>query len=53
MCNISVMTFFNVLVGAFEDGILLDGLDSFLFFYTTKTSLFIIHTAAEVNSALN
>merc|ERR1712141_710279 len=51
LCNISIMTFLNIFVGAFQDGILLDGCNSFFFFYTTKTSFFIIDTAIEVYSS--
>ena len=53
LCDISVMTFLNVLVGTFQDGVLLDGLDGLLLFNTAQTGLGVIHTTSEVNSSLD
>ena len=51
--DISVVTFLDVLVSTFQDGVLLDGLDGLLLLNTAQTGLGVIHTATEVYSALN
>uniref|UniRef100_A0A0K2U7M3 Uncharacterized protein n=1 Tax=Lepeophtheirus salmonis TaxID=72036 RepID=A0A0K2U7M3_LEPSM len=51
LCHISVVTLFHVLVSTFEDGILLNTLNGFLFFYTAEACFRVILTSTEVNSS--
>jgi len=51
--HISVVALFDILVGALKNGILLQGLDSFLLLHAAETSFGVIDATAEVNASLD
>jgi len=53
LCDIGVVTLLNILVCAFKDGVLLDGLDGLFLLNTAESSLGIILAGTEVYSSLN
>ena len=53
LCDVGVMALLNILVCAFKDGILLDGLDGLLFLNAAESSVWVILACTEVNSALS
>ena len=53
LCDVSVVALFHVLVGALQDGVLLDGGDGFLLLNTAQSGVGIIDATAEVDSALD
>ena len=53
LCDISVMAFFDIFVGTFQNGIFLDGFDGFFLLHAAQTGLGIVNTATEIDSALD
>jgi hypothetical protein len=53
LCDIGVVALLNILVCTLKDRILLQGLDSFFLFNTTKASLGVILASTEVDTSLN
>jgi len=51
--HISVVALFDILVGALKNGILLQGLDSFLLLHAAETSFGVIDATAEVDASLD
>ena len=53
MCDIGVVALLNILVGAFQDGVLLESLHSFFLLNAAEASFRIILAGAEVDSSLH
>ena len=53
LCDVGVVALFDIFMGAFQDGVFLDGLDGLLLLDTAKASLGVVHAAAEVDSSLD
>jgi len=51
--DICVVALLDVLVCAFQDGVLGDSLDGLFFFDTAESGLWVVNTGAEVNSSLD
>lgn len=53
LCDIGVMTFLNILMGALKNGILLESGNGLFLLNTTESSLRIIDASAEVNATID
>jgi len=51
--DIGVVALLGVLVGALQDRVLLEGLNSLLLLYTAQAGVSVLHTAGEVNASLD